>query len=84
MKFMVPANGNTPLIFLSDAAEPRCIRNGLESGEAAPSHHTAGAAPVPLLVLPGAPKCARAKPAFGTGQVAEYGRLRLASIQPEK
>jgi hypothetical protein len=27
---------------------------------------------------------ARAEPAFGTGQVAEYGRLRLASIQPEK
>jgi hypothetical protein len=48
---------------------------------------TAGAAPCwcrTLPVLHGAPNSARAEPAFGTGQVAEYGRLRLASIQPEK
>lgn len=80
---MVSANGNTPIIFLSDAAEPRFIRNGLESGEAAASHHAAGAASGSLLVH-GAVNSTRAKPAFGTGQVAEYGRLRLASIQPEK
>jgi hypothetical protein len=81
---MVSANGNTPIIFLSDAAEPRCIRNGLKSGEAAPSHHASGAASGSLLVLRGAGIPLAPKPAFGTGQVAEYGRLRLASIQPEK
>jgi hypothetical protein len=43
----VSANGNTPIIFLSDAAEPRCIRNGLKSEEAAPSHHLLELLPVP-------------------------------------
>ena len=81
---MVFANGNTPIIFLSHGAEPRCIRNGLKSGEAAPSHRTNGTASGTLLLLRGAVNSARAKPGFGTGQVAEYGRLRLASIQPEK
>jgi len=81
---MVSANGNTPIIFLSDAAEPRYIRNGLKSGEAAPSHPTNGAASGSLLVLGGAVIPLATKPAFRTGQVAEYGRLRLASIQPEK
>src|SRR5918995_1417679 len=52
-QLMVSANGNTPIIFLSDAAGPRCIRNGLKSGEAAPSHRTSGAASGSLL-LPGA------------------------------
>jgi len=80
---MVSANGNTPIIFLSDAAEPLFIRNGLESGEAAPSQYANGAASGSLLPRGAAPS-ARAKPAFGTRQVAEYGRLRLASIQPEK
>jgi hypothetical protein len=79
---MVSANGNTPIIFLSDAAEPRCIRKGLP-GEAAPSHLPLLLHPVPA-VLRGALESARAKPAFGTGQVADYGRLRWASIQPEK
>lgn len=29
-RVMVSANGNTPIIFLSDAAEPRCIRKELQ------------------------------------------------------
>jgi hypothetical protein len=80
---MVSANGNTPIIFLSDVAEPRCIRNGLKWGRRLPLM-------IPLELLP-VPADAvwrddfpRTKPAFGTGQVAEYGRLRWASIQPQK
>jgi hypothetical protein len=56
---MVSANGNTPIIFLSDAAEPRCIRNGLQSGEAAPSIDTAGAASGSPSVLCGAAENSR-------------------------
>ena len=33
---MVSANGNTPIIFLSDAAEPRCIALGLALFHKAP------------------------------------------------
>ena len=52
-------------------------------------HDTTGAASGSLLVLHPTGAAWRAhfrsrRPEFGTGQVAEYGRLRLASIQSEK
>jgi hypothetical protein len=72
----VSANGNTPIIFLSDAAEPRCVRKKF-SREDDTIHGAAAAAS-------GSPLPARraettgVNPAFGTGQVADYGRLRWA------
>jgi hypothetical protein len=67
---MVPANGNTPIISLSDAAELRCARKNFSR--------------VGGSQLRGAAESPCAKPEFGTGQVADYGRLRWASIQLEK
>ena len=82
---MVSANGNTPIIFLSDAAEPRCIRKELQSGR---RPHLimppCSLLPVPLGPCDVAPNPPALNPAFGTGQVADYGRLRWASIQPRK
>ena len=82
-RIMVSANGNTPIIFLR-RRWPTMYQKRTSVGKAAP-------AIVPPMCCFRFLSCLRCRaqstgvnPALGTGQVADYGRLRWASIQPEK
>lgn len=82
---LMSASGKWPITSLSDAAEPQCVSvNGLLLGR----WFTSVRPPKPLPVHARLPQRAAASvapsPASETGQVADYGRLRWASIQPEK
>jgi hypothetical protein len=79
------ASGKRPITSLSDAAEPQCV-SVKDCCWGGGSHLVIPPEPLPVSCQAATARrlSVTRSPASETGQVADYGRLRWANMQPEK